>query len=151
MATARKPASRKTTAKAGPSSPDAAPAAVPPKAPKPPKAAKAGTPSPAKTTPRSAVKNAKDVTAKDKAATPPKAKLVRDSFTMPGADFALIAQLKERGLGLRRHIKKSELLRAGLHALAGLDDAALTAALDSLAPLKPGRPKGAAPDSTPAE
>ena len=72
---------------------------------------------------------------------PPKAKLVRDSFTMPQSDFALIAALKERALGFKRPTKKSELLRAGLQALAGLNDAALQGALNALAPLKPGRPK----------
>jgi hypothetical protein len=71
----------------------------------------------------------------------PKHKLVRDSFTMPQADFNLIAQLKGRALAFMRPAKKSELLRAGLHALTALDDARLRAALDALAPLKPGRPK----------
>lgn len=70
-----------------------------------------------------------------------KIKLVRDSFTMPADDWALIAQLKERALAFKRPAKKSELLRAGLHALAALPDAKLKAALDSLLPLKPGRPK----------
>ena len=74
----------------------------------------------------------------------PKQKLVRDSFTMPQADFNLIAQLKSRALAFMRPAKKSELLRAGLHALTALDDARLRAALDALAPLKPGRPKKAA-------
>jgi vancomycin resistance protein YoaR len=74
---------------------------------------------------------------------PTKAKLVRDSFTMPQSDFALIAGMKERALSFKRPAKKSELLRAGLHALSALNDAALRAALDALAPLKPGRPKKA--------
>jgi len=69
------------------------------------------------------------------------AKLVRDGFTMPQADFALIALLKARALEGHRVAKKSELLRAGLHALAALDAAALVAALDALAPVKTGRPK----------
>jgi hypothetical protein len=67
-------------------------------------------------------------------------KPVRDSFTMPQADFALIALLKERALAERREAKKSELLRAGLHALAALDAAALVAALGRLQPIKVGRP-----------
>jgi len=71
----------------------------------------------------------------------PKAKLVRDSFTMPQADFALVAALKDRALDFKRPTKKSELLRAGLQALAKLDDKALRAALDALTPLTPGRPK----------
>ena len=70
-----------------------------------------------------------------------KAKPVRDSFTMPQADFDLIAVLKQRALGFQRPVKKSELLRAGLHVLSVLDDAHLQAALDTLTPLKPGRPK----------
>lgn len=68
-----------------------------------------------------------------------KAKLVRDSFTMPADDFAAIARLKTRALGLMRPAKKSELLRAGLHALEALTDKKLLAALDALVPLKPGR------------
>ena len=72
-----------------------------------------------------------------------KEKLVRDSFTMPRADFVLIHQLKERGLGFKRAIRKSELLRAGLQALAAMDDARLMALLDRLPALKAGRPRKA--------
>ena len=68
-------------------------------------------------------------------------KLVRDSFTMPQADFALVAQLKARALDFKRPTKKSELLRAGLQALSRLDNPALQAALEALTPLKTGRPK----------
>lgn len=72
-----------------------------------------------------------------------KQKLVRDSFTMPSNDFGLIHTLKERAITFRRPAKKSELLRAGLHALAALNDAKLKSVLDGLAPLKSGRPKKA--------
>jgi hypothetical protein len=72
-----------------------------------------------------------------------KDKLVRDSFTMPGADFALIHQLKERALGFKRATKKSELLRAGLQALASLSDTQLQAVLGKLTAIKAGRPKKA--------
>jgi hypothetical protein len=82
------------------------------------------------------------VTAAAKAAKA-KLKLVRDSFTMPKADFDLINVLKERALNSKRPAKKSELLRAGLYALAALTDAQLLARLDKLAALKPGRPKNA--------
>ncbi len=68
-------------------------------------------------------------------------KLVRDSFTMPRDDFALIDQLKARATEFKRPAKKSELLRAGLQVLARLEDAQLRAALDALKPLKAGRPK----------
>lgn len=112
---------------------------------------KASPPAPAAKAPPAAVK-AKGARKKDapKAAKPVAApapipaedvKLVRDSFTMPGEDFALIAQLKARALGFRRPTKKSELLRAGLQQLAALDAVALRAALSSLRPLPTGRPK----------
>ena len=68
---------------------------------------------------------------------------MRDSFTMPQADFALIQQLKDRALGFKRATKKSELLRAGLQALAALGDAQLRTLLNSLTALKTGRPKKA--------
>jgi hypothetical protein len=68
-------------------------------------------------------------------------KPVRDSFTMPEADFALIATLKARTLSAKRVTKKSELLRAGLHALAAMDTATLVATLGALEPVKIGRPK----------
>ena len=68
-------------------------------------------------------------------------KLVRDSFTMPRDDYALIATLKQRSLDAGRATKKSELLRAGLHALAALKSTSLQRALTQLTPLKAGRPK----------
>jgi hypothetical protein len=68
-------------------------------------------------------------------------KPVRDSFTMPQADYALIATLKARALAARRETKKSELLRAGLHALAALDRGGVLAVLRRLEPVKVGRPK----------
>jgi len=68
-------------------------------------------------------------------------KPIRDSFTMPEADFALIATLKARTLSAQREVKKSELLRAGLHALAAMPTPALVAAIAQLEPVKIGRPK----------
>ena len=72
---------------------------------------------------------------------PERAKLVRDGFTMPEADYALIAELKDRLHDAKREAKKSELLRAGLRALALLDAQSLAAALDRLEPVKTGRPR----------
>ena len=69
-----------------------------------------------------------------------RAKLVRDGFTMPEADYALLKELKNRLHEVKREAKKSELLRAGLRALAQLDAKALAAALDRLEPVKTGRP-----------
>jgi hypothetical protein len=73
----------------------------------------------------------------------PRPVLVRDSFTMPEGDFALIAKLKATALGAQRAAKKSELLRAGLQALAGMDAESLVLALDRLEAVKTGRPKKA--------
>ena len=79
--------------------------------------------------------------AADKPPKPPKVRLVRDSFTMPETDFALVAVLKARALGLGRAAKKSELLRAGLQLLSQQDAPGLLAALERLQPIKTGRPK----------
>lgn len=68
-------------------------------------------------------------------------KLVRDSFTMPEEDYALVAELKARAIDLKRPAKKSELLRAGLQVLAQLADSKLLAALSALRALPTGRPK----------
>lgn len=132
-----------------PPSPAKAKKAVPPKAPKAAgtaKPAKAPAASPAPTAaPAETSTTARKVPAKKSKPTAapakPKAKLVRDSFTMPQADFDLIAALKDRSLGFKRPTKKSELLRAGLQVLAGLKAPELKAALERLAPLKTGRPK----------
>lgn len=72
-----------------------------------------------------------------------KPKLVRDSFTIPKAEFAAIETLKTRAIALGTSVKKSELLRAGLMALQGLSDAAYKAALVAVPTLKTGRPTGA--------
>lgn len=77
---------------------------------------------------------------KKKAAAPVRVKLVRDSFTMPEADFELIGKLKQRALKQGREVKKSELLRAGLHVLAATNDAAFGAAVAAVPKLKTGRP-----------
>ena len=76
-----------------------------------------------------------------KPAHPPRPKLVRGSFTMTEADFDLIATLKAKALGAKRAAKKSELVRAGLRALADLDARSLVAALDQLEAVKTGRPR----------
>jgi hypothetical protein len=79
--------------------------------------------------------------AKTAQAAPAKLKLVRDSFTMPQQDFDLVAALKKRALQLGRPVKKSELLRAGLHALTRLDDSGFSGVLQGLVELKAGRPR----------
>ncbi len=142
---------RKAAAKKVPAPPVAVTEAAAPELAKPTKSSKASKPvkAPVKVPSKKAVSQKvapKKVATKvakvlDKAPKLPKSKLVRDSFTMPAAEFALIAQLKARALGFQRETKKSELLRAGLQALAVLSDAQLKKALSALLPLKAGRPK----------
>lgn len=69
-----------------------------------------------------------------------KVKLVRDSFCMPREEYAEIETLKQRLLALSKAVKKSELLRAGVLALARADDASLLAYIDAVPNLKTGRP-----------
>lgn len=71
---------------------------------------------------------------------PKKAKLVRDSFTIPKVEYLVLDQLKSRAVRLGTPAKKSEVLRAGLKALAGMDDAAFGAALGAVPAIKTGRP-----------
>ena len=69
-----------------------------------------------------------------------KPKLVRDSFTIPKAEYEVLAELKQRADKLTRPAKKSELLRAGIKILATLSDAALLTALAQVPTIKTGRP-----------
>ena len=100
----------------------------------------------AKSTPKAptkpAPKSASEI-ASAAVATPakPKPKLVRDSFTIPRDEYVVIEQLKLRAAKLGRISKKSELLRAGLKALAALADTPLLRALEVVPSVKTGRPK----------
>lgn len=112
-----------------------------------PKAATAPKPAVRKSAPKPApvkksVAPAKTAAAKKpaKPAKPKKIKLVRDSFTMPENEYALIAELKKRCLGVGIPAKKSEILRAAVAGLAKLGDASVAAAIRRLAVIKTGRP-----------
>ncbi len=69
-----------------------------------------------------------------------KPKMVRDSFTFPKAEYAVLDGLKMRAAKLGSPAKKTELLRAGIKAIAAMQDAAFVAALKSVPSLKTGRP-----------
>jgi len=71
-------------------------------------------------------------------------RVVRDSFSMPTADYALIAALKQRCLRLGLAMKKSELLRAGLTTLDQLPDETLLRVAMTVESVKTGRPPGKA-------
>ena len=69
-----------------------------------------------------------------------KKKVVRDSFTMPQNEYVKIAEIKAICLSAKMHVKKSEVLRAGLKKLAELNATQLKRALGSLEKIKTGRP-----------
>jgi hypothetical protein len=72
-----------------------------------------------------------------------KAKLVRDSFTMPELEYAILGQVKKACLKAGFEVKKSELLRIGVALISQIDLATLRSVLASLPQLKTGRPKNA--------
>ncbi|KQR55738.1 hypothetical protein ASF94_02070 [Acidovorax sp. Leaf160] len=98
----------------------------------------------AATPPAAAPAAAKPSAAEEKAAKAKKPKLVRDSFTIPKEEYAVIESLKQRSGQLAQTTKKSELLRAGLKLLATLSDDALLRALQAVPSIKTGRPKAEA-------
>ncbi len=70
-----------------------------------------------------------------------KAKLVRDSFTMPESEYEVLSQVKKACISAGVEVKKSQLLRIGLVLLKKTDVAALKNLIAGLEPLKAGRPK----------
>jgi hypothetical protein len=89
---------------------------------------------------KSAVK-ARPQQATKKAKKEHKVKVVRDSFTMPQSEYQKIAEIKAACLKAKMHVKKSEVLRAGLKLLAELNATKLTQVLNNLEKIKTGRPK----------
>ena len=90
---------------------------------------------------KSAAKPATQATPASKTVKAKKPKMVRDSFTIPKDEYGLIDTLKQRCIKLERPAKKSELLRAGIKALAAMGDKPLLAALQAVPSIKTGRPK----------
>ena len=66
--------------------------------------------------------------------------LVRDSFTMPEGEYAVLLEVKQACLRAGIDVKKSELLRIGVALLGQLDVATLQGVLAALPQLKTGRP-----------
>lgn len=98
----------------------------------------------AKAAPKAAVKKApKTVSARVEAEreTLGKPKLVRDSFTMPELEYAVLAQVKKACLKAGFEIKKSELLRIGVALISKIGTPELKRILADLPQLKTGRPK----------
>ena len=90
---------------------------------------------PAKASSTPAVGQKAEKTLKEK-----KPKLVRDSFTIPKAEYTVLDELKHRAGKLGASIKKSELIRAGIKALAAMPDAMYLGALKVVPTVKTGRP-----------
>jgi hypothetical protein len=66
-------------------------------------------------------------------------RVVRDTFSMPPDDYGRIDELRTRAALLGRITTKSELVRAGLHALLALGDAEFLKAINQLERVLPGR------------
>ena len=66
--------------------------------------------------------------------------LVRDSFTMPEQEYAVLAEVRQACLRAGIEVKKSELLRIGVALLGQLDLPTLKSVLAALPQLKTGRP-----------
>jgi hypothetical protein len=71
----------------------------------------------------------------------PKVNVIRDSFTMPQSDYSKIGELKLVCQKAGVQVKKSELLRAGLHVLGKLSVAKLKQTIAQIEQIKTGRPK----------
>ena len=69
-----------------------------------------------------------------------KAKVIRDSFSFPEQDYLKISELKKTCLAAGIHVKKGEILRAGLHLLTKLNLDELKQAIDRVEKVQTGRP-----------
>ena len=67
-------------------------------------------------------------------------KVTRDSFTMPSSDYEKIGQLRAKCLKAGLSVTKSEIIRAGLHALESLSVEHLREVIRALEKVKTGRP-----------
>ncbi len=131
-----KPVAKPATKAAGKTVSKAAPKAATKPAAKAP--AKAPTKAATKKVTKPAAKAAADKPAKEK-----KIKMVRDSFTIPKLEFVVLEALKLRAAKLSTPVKKTELIRAGIKALAAMPDAAFLSAVRAVPSLKTGRPSKA--------
>jgi hypothetical protein len=130
MATTKTPRTAAARSKAG-AAQGSAPAQKKAKPKAAPAAAKKNTKASAQPTKADQPK-AKARAASPKDARPRKPKIVRDSFSIPKDEYAVLEELKARAARLGRPAKKSEVVRAGVRALAALGDAAFLASVGAL-------------------
>ena len=69
-----------------------------------------------------------------------KAKVIRDSFSFPEQDYLKISELKKTCLEAGIHVKKSEILRAGLLLLTKLNLAEIKQVVEQVEKVQTGRP-----------
>ncbi len=69
-----------------------------------------------------------------------KIKVIRDSFSFPEQDYLKISELKKTCLAAGIHVKKGEILRAGLHLLTQLSLDELKLAVEKVEKVQTGRP-----------
>jgi len=69
-----------------------------------------------------------------------KVKVIRDSFSFPEQDYLKISELKKTCLAAGIHVKKGEILRAGLHLLTQLSLDELKLAVEKVEKVQTGRP-----------
>lgn len=67
-------------------------------------------------------------------------KVIRDSFSFPKQDYLKISELKKTCLAAGVHVKKGEILRAGLNLLLALNLTELKQAIENVEKVKTGRP-----------
>jgi len=72
---------------------------------------------------------------------PAKTKVIRDSFSFPEQDYVKISELKKACLAAGMHVKKGEILRAGLLMLTKLSLTELIQTLELVEKIQTGRPK----------
>ncbi|WKJ89456.1 hypothetical protein QZJ86_15710 [Methylomonas montana] len=69
-----------------------------------------------------------------------KTKVIRDSFSFPEHDYRKISELKKTCLAAGIHVKKSEILRAGLYLLTQANPEELKKAIENVDKVPTGRP-----------
>ena len=73
---------------------------------------------------------------------PKKIPVIRDTFSFPEFDYALLSELQAALLKNGHNVSKSELVRAGLKTLAQMRPAQLIKTAKAVEKLKPGRSRG---------
>lgn len=74
-------------------------------------------------------------------ANPEAVKTIKDTFTFPEVDHDMIAELIKDAMALGVGMNKSEIIRAGLHALSKLPDSEKTVVMNAIEKIPRGRKK----------